>query len=342
MRKWRIGTITLGFTLLIVGAGLIYARINAFQAFDIILQWWPLAFIALGLEVLAQYYFNRNGEERMRYDLLSMFIILLVVVSGLGLEFISDSGLKERLEKELVSSYYTITMPTQEFAVPAGVSRIVINTSDIDMDIHTTAVPNCTISSQVTVRNPSYEEAALLVEQQKLLNTRIAGDVLYIEANSSVGEYVYREKQSSILLPENLAVEIQNDGIGSIHYYASGTGQPLSISGNGTVSLFLPATADVNIRALAYSESFAPTGNLSWTSRIIDGPAPVNTPATSSSDMPAATSNAANGQDYHGDGQNMNQNSAERQPTFEYQATLGKGSTPIRLINSNSLEIIVQ
>lgn len=69
MRQWRIGTMSLGLTLLLLGVGLVYAQIEQSRAASLLLDWWPLIFVVLGLEILAQYVINRKGEFQMKYDL---------------------------------------------------------------------------------------------------------------------------------------------------------------------------------------------------------------------------------------------------------------------------------
>ena len=69
MRQWRVGTFSMGILLLATGILLLYGQLQPYPATEYLLQWWPLIFVLLGLEVLLQAYFNKveDGESRVRY-----------------------------------------------------------------------------------------------------------------------------------------------------------------------------------------------------------------------------------------------------------------------------------
>lgn len=322
MRQWRVGTITLGLTLLIVGSGLVYARFQEMTTVDLLLQWWPLAFIALGLEILACHYLNRQGEERMKYDFISIFLLLFIVSSGLGLQFISETGLANRLSQEINSEYYSISIAEQQVAVPAEVDKIIIRCNNTDMDIRTAPVQICSISGYSSVRATSREEAARIVMEQEPIRTRVAGNVMLIESESAAPFHSGLAPSCSIVVPEALEVEI--NGSGNIKYTASGNGNPLAISGKCAVELFLPASADVSLLAYFTDHQPPPGGNLQWTRRAIDDWA-----LAPAHKEPLYDNGNEYQQDYGA--------SQEKPATVEYQCIIGNGSNAIRLIDLSSL-----
>ena len=78
MRQWRVGTVSMGLRLLFSGIGLLYAQFNQLTVAHVSLTWWPVLFVVLGIEVLVQNYLNRKQESKIKYDIFSIFIILLI------------------------------------------------------------------------------------------------------------------------------------------------------------------------------------------------------------------------------------------------------------------------
>ena len=86
MRTWRVGTLTMGFTLLFMGLGLLYAQINEKVVLDLVAKWWPLIFILLGAEVLWQSWQAKKSESKIAYDILGVFIIMILLCFGLTMQ----------------------------------------------------------------------------------------------------------------------------------------------------------------------------------------------------------------------------------------------------------------
>jgi membrane-bound ClpP family serine protease len=84
VRKWRVGTFSMGILLILVGALLLFGELNSMSTVKLIFTWWPVVLITLGFEVLAHVYFSREEHPKVQYDGFSIFIILVIIMISLG------------------------------------------------------------------------------------------------------------------------------------------------------------------------------------------------------------------------------------------------------------------
>lgn len=80
MRKWRVGTFSMGVLLILVGVLLLLGELKGISAVKLIFTWWPVVLIILGIEVLVHIYFSGEENPRVRYDGFSIFIIILIIM----------------------------------------------------------------------------------------------------------------------------------------------------------------------------------------------------------------------------------------------------------------------
>jgi len=75
MKQRRVGTLTLGLTLILIGVIIPLSLIFKEKALTM-LQFAPIVLIALGIEVL--YYAFKYKEEKFKYDGLSIFMVIMI------------------------------------------------------------------------------------------------------------------------------------------------------------------------------------------------------------------------------------------------------------------------
>jgi len=78
----RVGTVTFGCVLIATGLFVLYALFHPDFPLLTVLKWTPVILVALGVEILLNYFF-RKGQE-LRYDFLSGLICFLLVIGSLG------------------------------------------------------------------------------------------------------------------------------------------------------------------------------------------------------------------------------------------------------------------
>lgn len=97
MRTRRVGSITLGVTL--VFFGLLFLARMFLESLDyvLIMKLWPLVFVFLGIEVLLSCLVKK--EEQYKYDFAAILIVMFLFVFAIGM-----AGAEFLLEAE--RSYY--------------------------------------------------------------------------------------------------------------------------------------------------------------------------------------------------------------------------------------------
>jgi len=88
-RGRRVGTLTAGVVLIIFGVLFLLHLISPGISYLIIVSFWPVILIILGIEIIAAYIINK--EEKMKYDAgaICLVIVLSFFAMGMGgLEYI--------------------------------------------------------------------------------------------------------------------------------------------------------------------------------------------------------------------------------------------------------------
>lgn len=93
MRGFRVGTISMGLLLILMGCLLLFGQINDISSIELIFNWWPAVLIMLGIEILLYVFLSRKEQLIVKYDGFSIFIIMLIIFSTLvayGIKFLID------------------------------------------------------------------------------------------------------------------------------------------------------------------------------------------------------------------------------------------------------------
>ncbi|MDD3304132.1 MAG: hypothetical protein PHP54_04365 [Clostridia bacterium] len=75
----KIGRLTFGITLILVGLSVFLQTLLTLDIYRYILMLWPLVFVSIGIEVI---YFSRREDTNVKYDGLGIFLIFVVLFFG--------------------------------------------------------------------------------------------------------------------------------------------------------------------------------------------------------------------------------------------------------------------
>ena len=262
MRQWRVGTLTMGLVLVLSGIGLLYAQFDRAGAVGSLLQWWPVIFVLLGIEVLVQNYWKKDEGSGLRYDILSIIIVFLIVMTGLGLHTISELGLGQVIHNEINRQIFPVTA-AQEVPLDSGLEKVVLETGSGKVKLTTHSGSSILARSTIKVRAESSQEASARAAQNTLLTEQKVGNTLYLGFGSALepdmGQY-----DLSLLVPNNIAVQVVLDG-NSAEIDLDSLKNDWKINGPGTgrCAINLPSAADVTVTALLKDEKYL-HGNLAW------------------------------------------------------------------------------
>lgn len=78
--KWRVGTLSMGGSLLIVGIIILWMELSGEHGFNVSKTWWPIYFVLLGLEILIHSLARRS--TRIHYDVISIVLMAILSVSS--------------------------------------------------------------------------------------------------------------------------------------------------------------------------------------------------------------------------------------------------------------------
>lgn len=78
IRKHKVGTITLGITLIFFGVLFLTKLFTNVLDYEFILKLWPIIFISLGFEVLISYITRQ--KDRLVYDKGAIFLMILLTL----------------------------------------------------------------------------------------------------------------------------------------------------------------------------------------------------------------------------------------------------------------------
>ena len=75
MRTWRVGTISMGLTLILLGIFLVLSQLLNWKPAYAMTGWWPIIFIVLGIEILIYLFLAKQENPAVKYDVFSIFFV---------------------------------------------------------------------------------------------------------------------------------------------------------------------------------------------------------------------------------------------------------------------------
>jgi hypothetical protein len=240
----------------------LYGQLQPYPATEYLLQWWPLIFVLLGLEVLLQAYFNKVEDGRVKYDIFSIFIVFIIVMAGLFLQTASHLGLADYVQKNIIAERFYL-QADQEIAVGKHIQRLVIKAERCSkLDLRTAQSDTILCNTQVAIQAASRSEAEQELANQVLVKSSTSGNTMYLRLGPDSGAY---DGKYSLVLPQRLAVEIEHD-TASLEIANARPGNDWLIKGSGRTDISLASPADVLVSVLLPQEQNV-AGNLNWTTR---------------------------------------------------------------------------
>lgn len=215
MRTWRVGTISMGISLLSLGIFLFVSQILSIDVTKIMLAWWPMILIVLGLEILLYLFFNRKEKPLLKYDFLSILFVGIIGMTGILFAALSTTGLLDLAQEAIGQEKQTYDLPAFSEEIDESVKRVVVNTMDYPLTLEST--PDQTVSMFGTYSAWTKEKRTILSKADDYLSYQKKGDTLYLTIKSlpaSQGRFInyYTDMQGTLLIPENVKLEVIGAG----------------------------------------------------------------------------------------------------------------------------------
>jgi hypothetical protein len=262
MKQRRVGTFSMGLLLLCTGIGLLYAQFQPALVASSVLKWWPIIFIILGIEVLAQNWLNKGEESKIKYDIFSILIIFFIVMAGIGLHAAGQVGLGNYIQENITSVQYSL-QTNHEIALDKNIQKIVIEAENGPrLKVRTGTGDSIQCNARASIRAQSEAQAQQVLQENTQLHTRRDGNTLYLNLRFSTANNCYGTAYS-LILPERLAVELEHQDT-PLQITTSQITNDWLVRGNGDLDITLAPQSNLTVYAMS-PHPLALKGNLNWT-----------------------------------------------------------------------------
>ena len=173
-RIWRVGSLSMGITLMLMGTALAVSIWQDAEAYELLLWVAPIVFILLGAELLIHLKLSGSRHTQLRYDWMSVFFVGCIGIASLLLALLMSTGLFDQLKDITQTTQRTAIVNADKIAVPAEIKKIVIQAVD-----------------PVTIEESNMREAQLLGQirywsakpnttiNEDIMQTKVVGTTMY-------------------------------------------------------------------------------------------------------------------------------------------------------------------
>lgn len=205
----------MGICLIVFGVVLFVSQFRGKEAFDTLIDWWPIVFVLLGLELLVYLAVSRNNESRVRYDVFSILFVGVLCMVGLGGAIMTSTGILQEIRHAVSAVERSEHIQEIAHQVPESVARIVVqNRAGSDLLVDVSAEPSVHVFGQY--RYTDYGDTPSgVTSAQEQIQFRTIGDTMYIDIHPLERHLGIRPNATRMLLtlvlPEHAESEIIGD-----------------------------------------------------------------------------------------------------------------------------------
>lgn len=266
MRRWRVGTMTLGIMLISLGIIMLSAQLKQLAILNVFITWWPIILVLLGGEILWYTYSSKEPEPKVKYDVFSMFMVFVLAFCSIGMYAVTSTGIMHKAAEAISSHYITVEIPRQSVATGAEVEQIVVRAPSEKVRIESTDSQEAVLLGSATVRATGREQAQELAAGVRLVG-HVEGDVLLLSIMPTPRASNMRQgaldQEFTLILPKGKDVKIEGDNYYDMSIASSVLNDLWMVSGRGNLIMNVDRDADLTIEAnVDRSDHLA--GNIEW------------------------------------------------------------------------------
>jgi len=213
MRVWRVGSISMGISLLLLGVVLLLSQLFHMKSATLLMSWWPIILIVLGGEILVYLLLSKQGKSVVKYDLLSIFFVGCIGIVGIGLTMITTTGILEKVNEWSNIETNMINLPEYEESLGKKINRVVIDTGSHELTIDGSQENDVSIFG--TYRAQSIGKKPVIETIGDYLLVKEKDDTLYIQMkevyNLSQPFQDWADIYATIIVPANIALEVNGE-----------------------------------------------------------------------------------------------------------------------------------
>ncbi|MET3504030.1 hypothetical protein [Halalkalibacter oceani] len=257
MRVWRVGTISMGASLLLLGIILFIAQFSEISVSQIMLAWWPVIMIILGLEMLVYLFLSKQEKPLLHYDFLSIFFVALIGTAGIAFALASSTGLLDLVENELAREERTLDLPPVSHPIEPEVNRVVVQTGPYPLTVEATT--GAELSLFGTYRASLGKEDTLVSRPEEYASIYQRGDTLYLIIKQLPREIagfsqMTPQVEATVFVPGDVEVEVVGQQY-PVSLKPRDAESSWIVESASTVSLYLQNENDVEVSATRVEET---------------------------------------------------------------------------------------
>lgn len=249
MRTWRVGSISMGASLLFLGVLLLLTQVFHIESTAILLAWWPVILIVLGAEILLYLFFSKREKPNVKYDILSIFFIGFIGMVGIGFTVLTTTGILDKVNDWANIETKTMNLPEYEHAIEKGINRVVVDTGN-HLTIENTADNDVSIFGTYRAQTVAGKSAIKSTEDYLLIKEK--GDTMYVEFkeiyNLTQPFQDRAEIHATLIIPSNVKLEVNGEN-NAVTLKPRNISNSWSVNQVSDVNVLLTDQADILIKA---------------------------------------------------------------------------------------------
>jgi hypothetical protein len=210
MRIWRVGTFSMGASLLFLGLILLFSQVLNLKLHQVLTSWWPIILVVLGIEILVYLFLTKQEKPFLKYDFISIFFVGILGMVGIGFAILSTTGMLEKVTEVLDRREQTLDLPTFTQKLDDSIKRIVIKTEHQPITIEGT--PSKEVSMIGTYRANLPDSEKLVEQAEDILQVKQIGDTIFIEIKELPRENgpfdSFASVSATLLIPSDIKLEV--------------------------------------------------------------------------------------------------------------------------------------
>lgn len=213
MRTWRVGTISMGLTLVFLGVFLVLSQLFNWKPAYAMTGWWPLILIVLGVEVLLYLFLAKQENPAVKYDVFSILFVGFIGFVGIGFATVQATGILDKMHDWTNHEIKTMDLPTYSEEIGKTIKRVVVHTGSEPLTIETGTTGEFSVFG--TYEAAVIDGKAPIEATEDYLFTETQGDTLYVTVKSlpeTLNPFGhYRERNTTMIIPDHVEVDIDAD-----------------------------------------------------------------------------------------------------------------------------------
>ncbi|WP_078550221.1 hypothetical protein [Litchfieldia alkalitelluris] len=264
MRKWRVGTVSMGLSLVLLGVFLVISQFSGNEAFQPLLVWWPAILVVLGIEILLYLFISKQENPIIKYDFLSILFVGVLGTVGIVLTVLTSTGLLQQVQVVVGSEETTVNLPAFEEKLSSEIKRVIVETGNQAVSIEGTEAHEIhTFGTYRAAVNRKEDYPINKIDDYVM--TKVVGNTYYIyvkEPTQNTGPLsMYTHLNPTIVVPEDIRLEVRGQH-NQIELHASSISNHWVVNGVDRVNVHVSENSDVKLSAVSRSD--LAVGESSW------------------------------------------------------------------------------